>query len=322
LIKISAAEHVLIVAAAHLIADGVSMSIYEKELAHAYNSLVNKKPVTLPTLDINFADYVAWQKRQLETGLLDSVKAYWQQQLNGFTPTDATILPFTDLSGSENDDDFDLEAKYYYYQFSDKLNEAIRKYAGSVNKTIFSIVMTGFLLCLYRESGKNDIGLLAFFANRTCPETENIIGMFATGNVVRVKVHADDSFNKCIAAVSESLDGAVKNQELIVPPLDTRVPKSLCNQLTYRSITCELLADDEVASFSGLQVEREILGRDKSEYALRSFVIDSRERLSFMFQYNLDLFDIEDIKRLAARTETILEEIIENPSAVISSVDL
>jgi acyl carrier protein/NRPS condensation-like uncharacterized protein len=321
LIRISETEHILIVAAAHLIADGVSMSIYEKELAHAYNALVNKKPVILPTLDIHFTDYAAWQKRQWEAGLLDSVKAYWQQQLDRFAPTDATILPFTDLSGSENDKDFGLEAKYFYCPFSDKLNEAIRKYASSANKTIFSIVMTGFILCLHCESGKNDIGLLAFFANRTRPETENIIGMFATGNIVRVKINADNSFCRCIEAVSESLDGALINQELSVPPLDSRVPKSLCNQLTYRSITFELLADDEGASFSGLEVEKEILGRSKSEYALRSFVIDSRERLAFMFQYNLDLFDIEDIKRMAARTEKILEAIIENPSAVISAVD-
>ena len=318
LIRIKESEHILLVTATHLVADMFSMRIYEKELAHVYSAIVNKQVINLPEIEIQYADYSVWMKKRLETGELDSIKSYWQRQLEGYIPTDVTFLPFTDIEGSENDVDFDIEAKYYYHPISDEICKAIRKYAGSLNMTSFSIAMTGFILCLYCESGKNDIGVLTFFANRIRPETENVIGMFATGNTVRVNINDDYSLYQCAAAVSESLNDAVKNQEYVIELPDSRLRKSLYDFVIHRQITCELLTDSECASFSGLNVERAISGRSKSEYALRLFVIDSREKLSFLFQYNLDLFDGVDIRKIAARIENIIKEIIMNPSKTIT----
>ena len=321
LIRTAKSEHILIVVAAHLIADGVSMRIYEKELAHAYNALINKQSINLPDVKIQYADYAAWMKYRLESGFLDSMKSYWQRQFDGFTPTDAAILPFTDMEGSRDDPDFSIDVKYYHHPVSDELGEEIRKYAGSVNMTPFSIAMTGFILCLHYESGKNDLSILTFFANRPRPEMENIIGMFATGNMIRVKVNAYDSFHQCAASVSESINGALKNQELSVLPSDSTIYKSRYDFVVHRSIACESWVNHECVSFSGLDAERAIIARNKSEYALKSYVIESSKKLSLLFQYNLDLFDGSDIRRIAARTENIIREIITNPSAVISSLE-
>ena len=320
LIRITELEHILIVAASHLITDLVSMNIYEKELAYAYNALVKGQPVKLTDCELRYSDYVAWIKHRLETGSLDSMKSYWQNQFEGYTPTDVTILPFADIEGSENDADFSDDVKYYNHPVSDELSGAIRKYAGSVNMTAFSVAMAGFFLCLYCESGKTDIGIMTFFANRARPETENIIGMFAAGNIIRVKINTGDSLYQCAAAVSESLNGALKNQEYMIPPPELRKHKSLYDYVVSRPISCESWVDHECASFSGLKAERVILERGKSEHALKSYVLDYGKKLSLLFQYNLDLFDGADIKRMAVRTESIVKEIISNPLKIISSL--
>jgi amino acid adenylation domain-containing protein len=322
LLRVADAEHILIVAAAHLIVDAVSMRIYEKELAYAYSALVNGQSINLPDIKLQYADYTAWTKHRLEAGSLDSVKSYWQKQFDGYTPTDVTILPFTDTEGSENDADFSIETKYYHHSMSNELSDAVRKYAGSVNMTVFGIVMTGFILCLYSESGKSDIGVLTYFANRIRPEMENTIGMFATGNIIRVKVNAEDSLYQCAAIVSESLNDALTNQELVVSPPDSRTYKSLYDLVVNRPITCESLVDNECASFSGLNVERAFAGRNKSEYALRSFIVDSSKNLFLMFQYNLDLFNGADIGRIAMRTENIIKSMLAHPFAKLSSINL
>jgi len=80
------------------------------------------------------------------------------------------------------------------------------------------------------------------------------------------------------------------------------------------------LIDAECASFSGLEVEKVFTGRSKSEYALRSFVVDSKGKLSLLFQYNLDLFDGADIGKIAVHTESMIKEIVTNPLKTISSV--
>ena len=319
LVRTAESEHILAVAASHLIADAISMDIYEKELSHVYNALTNKQVIQLPEVKMHFADYTAWMRYRLEAGSLDPVKSYWQKQLGDYIPADVTILPFTDIEGSENDPDFSMEINYHHRPFPDELSRAIRKYAGSFNMTPFSILMTGFILCIYRESGENDIGVLAFFANRSRQEFENTIGMFSTGNIIRVKVNADDSFHQCAAAVSESINGALKNQELMMLPPDSRTYKSRFDYVVHRPITCEYWIDNEPASFSGTVVEKVILERNKSEHALKLYILDSRERLSLLFQYNLDLFDGADIRKIAARTENLIREIVTNPVKTISS---
>jgi hypothetical protein len=49
------------------------------------------------------------------------MKSYWQNQFEGYTPTNVTILPFTDMKGSENDPDFSTDVKFYHHQISDEL---------------------------------------------------------------------------------------------------------------------------------------------------------------------------------------------------------
>ena len=322
LIRLAENEHVLVVAASHLITDAFSMSIYEKELAHVYSALVNKQSVSLPDIEIQYSDYVAWMKHRLETGSLDSIRSYWQKQFDGYTPTNVTILPFADMEGSKDDPDFSIDAKYYFHPISDELCVAIRKYASSVNMTTFTIFMTGFILYLYEESGKDDIGIYTFLANRTRPENENVIGLFATGNIIRVKINANDSLQQFATAVFERLNGALNNQEFMITSPASYESKSLYDEVVNRPITCELLIYTECASFSGLDVEKAVFGRDKSEYALRSFVIDSGNNLSLMFQYNLDLFDVADIGKIATQTENIIRKIVANHSANVSTIIL
>ena len=180
--------------------------------------------------------------------------------------------------------------------------------------------MTGFILCLYKESGRDDIGVFTFFANRTRPEMENIIGMFATGNHIRVKIVDSDSFHQCVEKVSESLNEAIMNQELMIEPPKSHAIKSLYDLVASRPVTCELLNNTECVPFSGLNVERVYVSRTKSEYALRTFVVDSGNSISLMFQYNLDLFDGADIRNIAIRTENIIKKIIINPFSAISSL--
>lgn len=319
LIRTSGEEHVLIVAAAHLIADAYSMQIYEKELAHVYNALVNREPVRLPDKEIQYVDYVRWHERKLEDGSLDAAKLYWKRQLEGCVPTDATMLPFADIDNSD-DDGFDLEAKLVFHPLSEEMQSRVRKYASSMNVTVFAVVMAGFVLCIYGETGKSDIGVYTFCANREIVDTQSIIGNFAAGTIVRMRLHPEEPFGDYVATVSKSLNDALMNQGVAMFSADTRVAKSLRDIVAYRPITCEWFGNNECASFEGVATERVMVGRSKSEYGLRTFVSESKGQVSLLFQYNLDLFASESIRRIGIRTEEILREMIENPSNPISSV--
>src|ERR1700752_3852043 len=86
LLKRDAREHVLLIAAHHIIADLWSLALLLQELGDAYKAEVSGSPHSLPALNFNYADYVRWQDEMLASAEGDRLWSYWQQQLDSELP--------------------------------------------------------------------------------------------------------------------------------------------------------------------------------------------------------------------------------------------
>ena len=80
LVRLSAADHVLMLTMHHIVGDGWSTAILLSELG----ALLADPDTTLPPLPIQYADYAIWQRRWLEEGGgLARQLDYWRTQLAG-----------------------------------------------------------------------------------------------------------------------------------------------------------------------------------------------------------------------------------------------
>ncbi|HEX8531156.1 MAG TPA: condensation domain-containing protein, partial [Cytophagales bacterium] len=70
----------------HIISDGWSINVLTRELAAGYEAGRLGVPATLPPLAIQYKDYAAWQREQLQSGPYRQHRQYWQQQLAGELP--------------------------------------------------------------------------------------------------------------------------------------------------------------------------------------------------------------------------------------------
>src|SRR5438552_11975261 len=83
LLKLGPQDHVLLLTMHHIVSDGWSTGILVRELTSIYESLVDQRPIDLPRLPIQYADFARWQREWLQGEVLEKQVSYWHQQLAG-----------------------------------------------------------------------------------------------------------------------------------------------------------------------------------------------------------------------------------------------
>ena len=83
LIRLSYAEHALLVTMHHIISDGWSVGVLTRELSALYRAYSEGQADPLPALEIQYADYAAWQRRCVAGDVLQAQAECWRRTLAG-----------------------------------------------------------------------------------------------------------------------------------------------------------------------------------------------------------------------------------------------
>src|SRR6185369_14783161 len=83
LLRLSAAEHVLLCTMHHIVSDGWSMEILVREVSALYEAYAAGRAPALAELPIQYADYAVWQREWLQGEVLEEQLGYWRKQLAG-----------------------------------------------------------------------------------------------------------------------------------------------------------------------------------------------------------------------------------------------
>src|SRR6185295_10827714 len=66
LMRLGVEEHALLITMHHIVSDGWSMGILQKELSALYGAFVRESGDPLPELRVQYADYAVWQRKWME----------------------------------------------------------------------------------------------------------------------------------------------------------------------------------------------------------------------------------------------------------------
>ena len=86
LFRLDAREAALLLVSHHIVSDGWSNGILNRELASLYTAYREGRPSPLPPLAIQYADFAAWQRQWLTDSELERQAAYWRDRLSGLEP--------------------------------------------------------------------------------------------------------------------------------------------------------------------------------------------------------------------------------------------
>src|SRR6185436_17965718 len=82
-VRVGPQDHVVLVVMHHIVCDGWSMGVLQKELAALYAGYVSGQGAALPALAVQYADFAIWQRQWLDGSERARQLAYWTAQLAG-----------------------------------------------------------------------------------------------------------------------------------------------------------------------------------------------------------------------------------------------
>jgi hypothetical protein len=208
LARLGPEEHVLCLVLHHIISDGWSRSNLWRDVAASYKAQATGAEASLPLLPVQFADYAAWQQRQLAGGAFEKQAEYWKMQLAG------KLEPLHLPSDRPRPTKESFRGARASIVLDNKLTERLTTRAREEGATLFMILMTAFKILLYRYTGCEDLLVGVPIANRQRLEVEGLVGLFANTLTLRTKLSAELTSRELLRCVKESSIQAYANQDL------------------------------------------------------------------------------------------------------------
>src|SRR4030095_13975110 len=172
LFRLAQDDHVLALTVHHIICDGWSTGVIQRELTQIYRALLTGTRPSLPPLEMQYIDYAEWQHRHLRGESYDRLLQYWRSELAEAPstveiPTDFQRPPAQTYSGAGCSIMFGRQAGQRIHELSEELSA-----------TPFIVLIAVFFLVMSRHSGHRDLTVGYPVAGRTRVEFERLIGFF------------------------------------------------------------------------------------------------------------------------------------------------
>ncbi|BAZ11501.1 amino acid adenylation domain protein [Calothrix sp. NIES-4071] len=318
LLKLNPAEYILLCTMHHIISDGWSMEVLVGELATFYRASVNRKPLSLPELPVQYADFAVWQRQWLQEDVLAKQLAYWKQQLGGTLP--ALQLPYSQPRPEKETS----RCIIHSFKLSVQLSQALQTLSREANATLFITMLAAFKTLLYRYSKQDDIVVGTDVANRNQAETEGLIGFFVNILVLRTYLGGYPSFRELLQRVREVAIGAYAHQDLPFEKLVEELQPE--RHLNHTPLFEVLFVMDNVPKqnleLPDLTIAPLEVNYGTAKFDLALFVAKTEQEIVGSWHYNADLFDAKAIARMTGHFETLLNSIVAQPDARINTLEM
>ncbi|MBZ4420207.1 non-ribosomal peptide synthetase [Myxococcus sp. RHSTA-1-4] len=318
LLRVSPEEHVLLWCVHHIVFDGWSMGVLEREVAAVYGARVRGEEPRLEALPVQYADYARWQREWLKGEVLERQLSWWKEQLAGAPPvlelpTDRPRPPVQSFHGA-----------LLRVPLPDALAGALRELSRKEGVTLFMTLLAGFQALLARYSGQSDVVVGSPFAGRALRDMEGLVGFFANTLALRVDTGGGASFRELLGRVRKACLGAFAHQDL---PFEQLVDALQSTRDPSRSpiFQAAFVLQGEPASelrLSGVSASDVGFEPGVSKFDLTLFVRDTPQGLACLWEYSTGLFDEATVARMAEHYARLLWAAVKTPERRVSELPL
>lgn len=318
LIKTSEYEHILVLLFRHVISDGWSISIFNRELDECYRSFSNNKLPNFNPLVVQYGDYSLWQRGWLQGEVLEKQLDYWKEALKNLPNL---ILP-TDKKRPQKQS---YRGGVYEYQLSKEILDKLNKLAADKKVTLFMLLLAVFQGLLSRYANQEDVVVGIPITNRKVSEVENLIGFFINTLVLKTNTAGNPQFNELLKRVEEVALSAYEHQDVLFEQLVDylNVPRDLSRHPLFQVM---FILQDPGASrikLGDLEVSHiRNVGEIQTKFDLVLNITEMAFGLHLEFEYAKDLFEASSIKRLTKCYVQFVKAILRDSKIRLSEVPI
>ena len=208
LLKLGEREHILLRTMHHIVSDGWSQAVFNREFAVLYETYREGRENPLQPLGVQYADFALWQRSWLQDGVLDEGLKYWKEQLAGIPerlelPADRP-RPAMQTFGAET----------CHVTVDGEQVAGLKRLSQGNQGTLYMTLLAAFGVLLSRYSGQDDIVVGSPIANRQEAQLEEMIGFFVNSLVMRMRVKGGMSFRDLLGQVRRTALDAYDHQDI------------------------------------------------------------------------------------------------------------
>ena len=319
LLRLETNHHLLLLTFHHILSDGWSMSILNRELGTLYGAHVAGEPVDLPELSIHYADLAVWQRDWLQGEALQTRLDYWCARLADLP---ALSLPTAEPSDANRIFDGATER----LSVGEDLTAGVHALSRSHGVTLFMTLLATLQLLLGRRSGQQDFAVGAPVAGRNRPEIQHVFGLFVNSLVLRADLSGSPSFTALLERVRSACLDAYQHQDLPFERLVEAVQPDRglgCNPFFDVLINLQDVSFDAF-SLPGLQVTTLAFDDRVSKLPLTFYIVPSpdRRRLELKAVYQTARFNPDRVRGLLQQYRHLLQQIVDTPGRPVSEYSL
>jgi amino acid adenylation domain-containing protein len=318
LLRLGAEDHVLLLSMHHIVTDGWSMGVLQRELGALYAAYREGRTSPLRELPVQYADYAVWQREQLEGEALDRQLAYWRERLAGAPellelPTDHPRPAVQAYRGAT-----------VPVELSPELLERLEALGRSEGATLYMTLLSAFQVLLGKYSGSDDIVVGSPIAGRTRKEVEELIGFFVNTLVLRTDLGGDPSFREVLRRGRAVTLGAYEHQEVPFERLvaELQPERSMSHAPLFQVLFTLQNDGGGEGTLAGLEVSGAGAAMEIAKFDLSLTLTATAQGLRGGLNYSTDLFERGTAERMLGHLERVLEQVAADADVRLSRLEM
>jgi amino acid adenylation domain-containing protein len=302
LVHLRDAEHVLLIAAHHIICDGWSTGVMLADLGRLYAAAVSATPPTLPAVT-PLTSYARDRAAELDAPDTETARAFWLQR---FQPTPAALELPTDRPYPPSRS---LEADRVDLVVADETLARVRALAAESGVTVVTVLQAAFATYLARLTQQSDIVLAVPVAGQLLAGTPTLVSHCVRTLPVRIDIDASGHIGDALRATQSAMLAAADHAQVTYSQIIERLalPRDP-SRLPLTSVLFNVDPDTGASTFPApLAVGVRTVPRAYDNFDWYINVAVSASAITIEWTYRRELFDAESIARRLHGFATLLE---------------
>ena len=315
IIKLSEAEHQLVITAHHIICDGWSMGIILEDIGRFYNAHLQNKTSVISKPE-SFSSYADEQQEFIESEGFKTIQEYWLKQYESSVPK--VTLP-TDFPRPKIRT---FKSNRLDFPISNDLVSDLKKVGIQSGASFVVTLMTAFEVFLHFQTGQEDLVIGLSAAGQSVSGKNHLVGHCVNLLPLRSKITLNTPFNTYLRSRKNEILDAYEHQQFSFGQLlqKLNVARDL-SRVPLVPVTFNIdmgMANDVV--FNGLSYKLKSNPRTFETFELFLNATGTEDELILEWSYNTSLFKTSTIEQMMTSFKGILHHIVENPSNEISNI--
>lgn len=303
LVQVNNSYHILLLDFHHLIADGLSVQYFLRELFSVYDGS------QLPPVTCQYKDYVAWEKQWHQSEKVQQCKEYWLKQLQHDLPK--LEMPVDNPRAVV----FNTSGHKLFFNIDEATTARLRHLAQTNNCTLHVLLLTVYNLLLSKYTGQEDIVVGIPVAGRRQLVFQHMQGMFVNNLAIRSTIEGDQFFTALLKQAKKLVASALQNQDYPFDQLigDLAIKRDVSRNPVFDTMfTYHTVALPQPAT-PGLNISRYNFDPGIAKFDLSMEMFEEENALQCGIEYATGLFNQLTIEHFGKHFTILINRILANP---------